>query len=54
MTTPRQKPSTKPKAKKSTPKPRYRYQGMGFLRDISRAVDEATKETRAPREERAA
>lgn len=48
MTTPRQKPSTKPKAKKSTPKPRYRYQGMGFLRDISRAVDEEKRE----REER--
>ena len=48
MTTPRQKPNTKPKAKKPTPKPRYRYQGMGLLRDISRAVDGAMKE----REER--
>ena len=29
---------------KPTPKPRYRYQGSAFLRDISRAVDEAMKD----------
>ncbi len=49
MTTPRQKPNTKSKAKKPTPKPRYRYQGSAFLRDISRAVDEAMRERKERR-----
>ena len=40
---------TTPKAKKPTPKPCYRYQGMGLLRDISRAVDEAMRERKERR-----
>ena len=48
MTMPRQKPRTK-RPSKSTPKP-ARYQGSAFLRDISRAVDEAKRD--AEQEER--
>ena len=45
MTTPRQKPRTK-RPSKPTPKP-ARYQGSAFLRDISRAVDEAEARRKA-------